>query len=93
MTNLFNLRTRIEIERRNRIMVSIYAYAYECENVSLISDHDFDNLCKRIVPSTGTGQPALDDFFRTGFHAYTGAWIHEHPELNKVKQLYERQFQ
>lgn len=85
-------RTKMEIERRNRILISVYAYAYEIENVSLVSDKEFDDLSKKIDFTRETENKLLDDFFFFKFEKCTGMWIHEHPELEKVKKLYESYF-
>lgn len=82
--------TEIEIERRNRIILSIAAYSYEFESESFISDADYDELSRRIRPDMKTGNPKLDKFFQTEFGTDTGMWIHKHPELNKLKRLYDR---
>lgn len=37
-----------------------------------------------------TGNALLDAYFRSEFSAYTGQWIHKHPDLDKVKALYEK---
>jgi hypothetical protein len=79
----------IEIERRNRIRLAVFAYAYECENVSLISDAEFDELSKTIKPTKRTGNRVMDKFFKTKFDPCTGMWIHQHPQLERIKQLYE----
>ena len=80
--------TAVEIERRNRIKLAVAAYAYEFDSNSIMSDADFDSLSKTINTDTDTGHSVLDQFFRTEFHTDTGQWIHKHPELEKVKQLY-----
>lgn len=82
--------TELETERRNRIRLSVFAYAYEFENVSLVTDGEFDALAKRIDVFTKTGNPVLDDFFQRKFDPNTGVWIWDHPELEKVADLYER---
>lgn len=92
MSNLFLIRTRVERERHRRIRMSVAAYAYEFMDSPIISDHEFDSECRKINPSIDTGRPDLDHFFRTEFDACTGQWIHHHPELDKVKQLYERYY-
>lgn len=79
-------------ERRKRIHLSVYAYAYEFENVSLISDEKYDTLSKLINPQVSTGNETLDEFFRTQFEPDTGMWIRSHPELDKVMLLYEHQY-
>ena len=82
--------SEIEIERRNRIILSVAAYSYEFENDSIISDTEYDELSRKIRPDIKTGNPKLDKFFQTKFETDTGMWIHKHPELNKLKRLYNR---
>ena len=82
----------IEVETRNRIRLAVAAYAYEFCGESIMTDHDFDLLSRTIDPFMETGRPELDEFFRTKFHADTGQWIHDHPELDKVALTYERWF-
>lgn len=82
--------SKLEIERRNRIRASLFAYAYEFENNILISDEEFDKLCLKIDPTIKTGKKKLDDFFANEFDSSTGMWIRKHPELKKIKQLYHR---
>lgn len=80
----------IETERRNRIRASLFAYAYEFENESLVTDHEFDDLCKRIDPAVLTGHEVMDKFFKTEFDPCTGMWVRNHPELEGLKALYHR---
>lgn len=82
----------IERERRNRILIAIYAYAYELRQRSLVSDTQYDSLARRIRPSIDTGHPACDLFFATHYSADTGMWIYRHPELSKIATLYERYY-
>lgn len=70
--------------------VLLWAYAYEFEAVSLVSDHEFDRVCLLIDPLVDTGHPIADGFFLTEFHPCTGAWIHAFPELEGIKKLYQR---
>jgi biotin synthase-related radical SAM superfamily protein len=79
-----------ETERRNRIKLSVAAYAYEFDNTSIMSDAEFDEFARLIDPQMSTNNQVLDQFFRTEFQPDTGQWIHKHPELDKVKQLYLR---
>jgi hypothetical protein len=79
----------IEIERRNRIKVSVAAYAYEYLNDSIMSDGDFDALCLAINPKIQTGNKKMDKFFAEVFESHTGQWVHKHPEKNKLAFLYK----
>lgn len=84
--------TLIETERRRRIRLSVFAYAYEFDNTSLISDEEYDKLSRMIDPSIKTGHDVLDKFFETEFEPDTGMWIRKHPELKRVGDLYLRAF-
>lgn len=76
--------TAVEQERRNRILLSIAAYAYEIENDPVMGDSDFDALAFEIKPEVLTGHPVLDEFFQTEFSPSTGMWIRKHPEIESV---------
>lgn len=80
--------TLIETERRNRIRLSLAAYAYEFRDKPIMSDAEYDALALKIDPTVDTGDTELDEFFRTKFDSYTGSWIHHHPQLDKVEALY-----
>lgn len=82
----------VERERRNRILLAVYAYAYEFRNHSLVSDAEFDALARSINPSLETGHHVLDNFFATHYSADTGMWIHQHPDLHGIARLYERHY-
>jgi len=82
--------TPVEIERRRRISLSVATYAYEVLDRPFLSDAMWDVLASRIDRRMATGHPLLDEFFLTQFSAMTGMWIHDHPELDGVKAIYER---
>ena len=82
----------IEIERRRRIKASIAAYAYEFCADSIMEDHEFDQLCLEIDIQINTGNRKLDTFFKNEFNPATGYWVHQHPEKEKLKDLYERYY-
>lgn len=88
MRSLFLHRTRQEIERHNRIKISLAAYAYEYENNSIMSDAEYDILSKQIDVSISTGNQSLDQWWSENFTAYSGQWIHQHPNLERIKELY-----
>jgi hypothetical protein len=86
---LNNVHTPEAIEqRRLRVQVSLWAYAYELEDNPIVSDAVFDSTARCIKPEVTTGHPVLDQFFKEHFKAYTGSWIHMHPELEKVSAIY-----
>lgn len=80
--------TTPERERRNRIRLSVAAFAYELMDSPIMSDAEFDALARSIRPEVMTGRINLDAFFLSRFSPDTGMWIHQHPELGKVEQLY-----
>ena len=76
-------------EIKNRIVLSVAAYAYEFVGDSIMSDHEFDDLSLKINPNQETGNVLLDKFFKNHFEPHTGMWIRIHPEIGKLKYLYE----
>ena len=81
-----------ETERRNRIKLSVAAYAYEFDNISIMSDAEFDQLAEKINVQVVTGNELMDDFFREHFSPYTGQWIHKHPNKAKLDDIYVKFF-
>ena len=79
----------INQEIRNRIKLSVAAYAYEFLNDSIMSDHDFDQLSLQINPQQETGNKKMDDFFKKHFKPDTGMWVRAHPEIGKLNYLYK----
>ena len=82
----------VEKQRRLRIKLCIAAYAYEMENTSIISDAEFDKLCLDVNLMIDTGNKKLDKYFKQHFDPSTGQWIHKHPEINKIKDLYSKYY-
>lgn len=80
--------SEIEVERRNRIMVSLWAYAYEVMNESLVSDGKYDSTCRAINPRLRTGNEVMDRFFRDEFDPSTGVWIYKHPQIEVIYNAY-----
>ncbi len=80
--------SEIEREVKRRINVSVWAYAYEVENDSLVSDEMFDSECLKITLGIDTGNKKMDRFFRKEFTPDTGLWIHKHPQLERIEELY-----
>lgn len=87
-----NLDRLMNKEILNRIKVSVAAYAYEVCNESIISDKDFDTLCGRINPDTPTGNEVLDRFFKEEFDPSTGLWVWNHPDFEKLEELYNKYY-
>lgn len=86
-TNL--IRTVTEIERHRRIKLSLWAYAYEFEDHSIVSDAVFDVESYQVNLAVETDRLDLDYWFRAQFQPCTGLWIHQHPELNRIREIYE----
>lgn len=89
-TKIMKWGTPEEIERRRRIRLSLWAYAYEFKHRSLVPDHQFDFESYMLDKRVTTNRPDLDFFFVCYFDPCTGIWIHQHPELSKIASLYER---
>lgn len=84
--------SRVERERRNRIRLAVYAYAYELRDESLATDHEFDQLARSIDPAVTTGNAVLDQFFRDHYQPDSGMWIHQHPDLDGIATIYHRYY-
>ena len=84
--------TGINPEIRNRIRLSVAAYAYEYRDDAIMSDAEFDELALKIKPEEKTGNRKLDNFFKKHFQPDTGMWIHAHPEIEKLSNIYQTYF-
>ena len=82
----------INQEIRNRIKLSIAAYAYEFLGESIMTDHEYDELSLKINPNEKTGNDMMDEFFKTQFQPDTGMWIRSHPEIKKLDYLYKKYY-
>lgn len=83
----------IDEVRRKRIMITIYAYAYEMKSDSLVDDYYYDNLSLEVDKDkeVDTGSAKYDKFFKEQFSPDTGMWIRKHPDLNngKIERVYQ----
>ena len=82
----------INQEIRNRIKLSVAAYAYEFKGDSIMTDHEYDELSRKINPSEETGNDMMDKFFKTQFQPDTGMWVRCHPEVKKLDYLYKKYY-
>ena len=82
----------INQEIRNRIKLSVAAYAYEFKGDSIMTDHEYDELSLKINPNEKTGNDVMDKFFKTQFQPDTGMWIRSHPEIKKLEYLYKKYY-
>ena len=77
-----------QTQKHKRINVALWAYAYEIENNPLVPDAVFDKTCLEIDLEIPTGDPLMDCWFREHFNANTGQWIHKHPFLPQLRDIY-----
>lgn len=84
--------TPVEIERRRRFKLLIWAYAYEFKAHSIVPDHLFDTEALRINTRIDTGKPEHDFWWRAWFKPFTAMWIHNHPDLDKLEKVYEKHY-
>ena len=82
----------LSTERRNRIRLSVAAYAYEVHDNPIISDAEFDALADKINVQVVTDNEMMDDFFREHFSPFTGQWIHKHPNKEGLEKVYVKVF-
>jgi hypothetical protein len=74
-------------ERKRRVRVAVWAYAYELLDDSIVDDATFDRECAQVDLSIDTGNKEMDQWFRTNFSPHTGQWIHFHPHLAQIATL------
>lgn len=79
---------RARIWRRKQL--ASVTFGIELRGVSIMLESDWDRIAARIEPRVGTGNLLIDDFFAGCFSPMTTSWIHRHPELDKVGQLFDR---
>ena len=79
-------------EIKNRIKLSVAAYAYEFLGDSIMTDHQYDELSLKINPNEKTGNEKMDNFFKTQFEPCTGMWIRKHPEIKRLDYLYKKYY-
>lgn len=79
-------------EIRNRIRLSVAAYAYEYKDDPVMSDASFDELSRQIDITVKTGNRKLDNFFKKHFEPDTGMWIRKHPERSKLDHIYRNYY-
>lgn len=77
----------IEQIRRDRIRISMFAYAYDILGEPLVSDSDYDSLAKTLDNTTSTDNEIMDTFFKEEYVNHSGMWIHKHPQLERIRQL------
>lgn len=78
--------TTEEIERRTRIKLTVWAYAYEIAGDPLVTDTEFDALAYTSNRNIQTG--LYDEWWRDNFQPHTGQWIYNHPGLNACAKVY-----
>ncbi len=74
-------------EKRRRINICIWAWAYEKYATSFVTDIKWDEVALIIDVNKPTDRPIIDKFFKENFVPYTGQWIYKHPELPKIDGL------
>jgi hypothetical protein len=85
---VFPYTPRVSEEVRRRIMVAVWALAYEVYDDSLVADHVFDAECAKVDLSIDTPRPDLDAWFRENFDPCTGQWVWAHPEREGLFRIY-----
>ena len=80
--------------RRYRIKVAVAAWAYEYNHKPIMSDKAYDTLSNYIheTRNVATGNHRLDRFFQRNFQADTGLWIHKHPNIPALANIYARYY-
>lgn len=83
----------VEIEKRRRILLSLWAYSYEFKNFSIVSDAEFDKESSLVDLNINTGNEEMDSWFSANFSPFTGMWIRNHPKLDRLEVLYKKHYE
>lgn len=81
--------SEMEIEKRKRINVALWAYAYEVRNDSIVTDGEFDRVALEINVFARTDNEEMDTFFQWEFSPDTGVWVHQHPNIAGLERIYK----
>lgn len=74
-------------QKKIRTKAAICAIAYERFSASLISDAEYDYLCRQIDVSVATDRPDLDDWFREHYTDYSGVCFMNHPDYDRLEEI------
>ena len=75
------------LEKKRRIQLSVWAWAYEQYNVSFVPDAKYDSESLKVNLNVATDRPDLDIWFKDNFMNCSGMWIHKHPELSRIDEI------
>jgi hypothetical protein len=78
-----------EAQKKLRMHLSMWAYAYESKSFSIVSDEEFDFAARQVDLGIETDRPDLDDWFFKNFSIQTGKWIHNHPDLARFERIWQ----
>ncbi len=81
-----------EIEKKKRINIALWAYAYEVRNSSIVNDFVFDEAAYKIDLKQSTGNKNLDNWFKKNFDPCTGSWVWNHPGINQLEWIFNKYF-
>lgn len=87
-----SLTNHVDDERRRRVRLALWAFAYELMDNPLVDDALFDAECYKVDLSISCDYPghAYDSWWRERFQPHTGQWIRSHPNLAGMSKLYHR---
>jgi hypothetical protein len=84
-----------ELIRHSRIKISVAAWSYENNHRPIMSDRDYDKLSLLVHSqiNIATGNHRMDRFFQRHFDPSTSLWIHRHPNIPALIDIYARYYQ
>lgn len=82
--------TAEEVERRRRINLAVWAFAYEVMDDPLVDDATFDRESQLVDLAQDTGDDELDLWFMENFDPSTGSWVQGHPNLEGLEKIYNK---
>lgn len=82
-----NLSPEAQLERKRRIQLSVWAYAYELLDHSIVDDYRYDAVARQSDTFIETGNDELDLWWMINFDPSTGVWVHKHPHKERLREI------
>ena len=83
------LEERLRPETWRRDQLAAVTFGIELRGHSIMLESDWDCIAARIDRTMGTCRPVVDEFFAAEFSPMTTAWIHRHPELDRIGEIFD----
>ncbi len=74
-------------QKKIRVQLAVWAFAYEVYSHSFVTDSQYDKQSLLVDLSIATDREDLDSWFKDNYSPYTGQWVLEHPEKDRLNTI------